>query len=288
MLPRTSAAQVSGDTRVDEFRRFVSAHPRLLVLTGAGVSTASGIPDYRDSKGRWKRPEPIRFQQFMESDNTRKRYWARSLAGWSAVATARPGPAHMALAALEAQGRLQALVTQNVDGLHQAAGSRNVQDLHGRIDRVVCMDCAAVSDRAQFQTRLLAANVAWAAQWQSGVARVAPDGDADLPESDFSAFSVPDCGRCGGVLKPDVVFFGEAVPKPHVDAVYAQISGADAMLVAGSSLMVFSGFRFAREAVRMGKPLAILNIGDTRADRIADLKLALDCGEVLQACVKHD
>lgn len=256
---------------------FLRAHPRLLVLTGAGVSTDSGIPDYRDPSGQWKRRPPITGQVFRDDALQRARYWARSLIGWPLLADARPNAAHRALAALQAAGRLTGLVTQNVDGLHQAAGSTDVIDLHGRLDRLICLSCGAYSPRSAFQTRLLAANPTWA----HGAAPALPDGDADLEHVDFRDFVVPDCLCCGGMLKPDVVFFGENVPRPRVEASFAALAEADGLLVVGSSLMVYSGYRFAVAAHQQGKPVVVLTQGRTRADDLASLKLDARCAETL-------
>src|SRR6186713_951947 len=192
---------------------FITRHRRLFVLTGAGCSTASGIPDYRDDNGDWKRAQPVMLQRFLADEYTRKRYWARSLAGWQRMHAARPNDAHRALASLERQGRLELLVTQNVDGLHQAAGSREVVDLHGRIDVVRCLECGDRVPRATVQAELLRRNP----RFGGLEALAAPDGDADLESLAFDAFDVPPCDRCGGMLKPDVVFFGEGVPKARVD-----------------------------------------------------------------------
>lgn len=256
---------------------FIAAHRRLLVITGAGISTASGIPDYRDRSGAWKRPQPMTWQAFTGSEAARRRYWARSLVGWQRFGQARPNAVHHALVALQQSGRVQALVTQNVDGLHSAAGSQAVIDLHGRLDRVICLQCGQRSAREAFQQRLVSANPGW----EQLPAGIAPDGDADLDEVDFSAFIVPDCLHCAGLLKPDVVFFGESVPRPRVEAVQAHLAAADAVLVVGSSLMVWSGFRFVRAAAQAGLPVAILNQGATRADELATLKVEHDCAAAL-------
>ncbi len=258
---------------------FAERHPRLLVLTGAGCSTEAGIPDYRDANGEWKRSAPMRFQLFVADELARKRYWARSMIGWRTMSHARPTTAHRALSRLEAAGHIQLLVTQNVDGLHNLAGSGNVIDLHGRIDTVCCLACAARSPRLALQHELARRNPRWAAL----DARSAPDGDADLDHQDFGQFDVPACTRCGGMLKPDVVFFGENVPRERVAAVRAALDAADAMLVAGSSLMVYSGYRFVEDAVAAGKPVAVLNIGRTRADGVLALKVEHEVGAALDS-----
>ena len=258
---------------------FAERHPRLLVLTGAGCSTAAGIPDYRDSDGAWKRNEPMRYQVFVADELARKRYWARSMVGWRTMAGARPGPAHHALASLQASGRIALLVTQNVDGLHSAAGSIEVVDLHGRIDTVCCLACGARTPRAALQEVLTRGNP----QWVGLAALSAPDGDADLQAQDFAPFEVPACGSCGGMLKPDVVFFGENVPRQRVAVVRSALAAADALLVAGSSLMVYSGYRFVEEAVAAGKPVVVVNRGRTRADTVVTLKIEHEVGEALQA-----
>ena len=249
------------------------------MLTGAGCSAESGIPTYRDGNGDWTRPAPVTFQAFTGDDAIRRRYWARSLVGWPTMAHARPGAAHHALAQLEAAGRIELLLTQNVDGLHSAAGSRHTVDLHGRVDTVRCMGCGTRSPRSALQSELRHRNPDWAAL----EARAAPDGDADLDGLDFSRFDVPDCPLCGGMLKPDVVFFGETVPRDRVTAAYAALEAADAMLVAGSSLMVYSGYRFVQAAAAAGKPIAAVNLGRTRADALFSLKVAQPVGETLAA-----
>jgi NAD-dependent SIR2 family protein deacetylase len=265
-------------------RDFVARHRRLFVLTGAGCSTDSGIPDYRDQDGEWKRAQPVMFQPFMNEELTRKRYWARSLIGWRYFRRAKPNAAHLALAQLEREGRVELLVTQNVDCLHQAAGSSNVVDLHGRLDAVRCMTCEQRERRDEFQERLLASNPTWAQL----DAREAPDGDADLEGRDFSAFSVPACQYCGGILKPDVVFFGESVPRDRVERAMRGVQDADAMLVVGSSLMVYSGYRFAQSAADAGKPIAAVNLGRTRADALLALKVSQSCSEALATLSEPD
>ena len=274
-------AAVMSDSRLEDF---ISAHRRLFVLTGAGCSTGSGIPDYRDEQGAWKRTPPVTYQAFVGDGITRRRYWARSLVGWPRIAQAQPNAAHRALAALEAQGRCSQLLTQNVDGLHQAAGSRAVIDLHGRLDAVVCLGCGASSSRADVQRRLAEANPAWAGL----AAGAAPDGDADLEDRDFATFQVPACDACGGMLKPDVVFFGENVPRARVDAAMAGLAQADGMLVVGSSLMVYSGLRFVHAAVRAQIPVAAVNLGRTRADDLLRFRMAAPCGDALRFLLGAD
>jgi NAD-dependent SIR2 family protein deacetylase len=267
---------------VDALVEFVVRHPRLFVLTGAGVSTDCGIPDYRDARGDWKRPPPVSHQAFMGSHGVRQRYWARSLVGFRALAAAHPGEAHAALAALERQSRMTSLVTQNVDGLHQRAGSRRVIDLHGQADMVKCMSCGATLMRHALHDELARRNV----EWLSLSAEVGPDGDADLDGYNFSTFEVSSCHRCQtGILKPDVVFFGDNVPRPRVEQAFTALEEASGMLVVGSSLMVYSGFRFARQAAKSGKPIACVNLGATRADDLFDLKITASIGPTLTALV---
>lgn len=256
---------------------FIERHPRLFILTGAGVSTQSGIPDYRDADGNWKRTPPVTYQAFMGQESTRRRYWARSLVGWRRFGSAQPNAAHRALAKLELLGRSEMLLTQNVDRLHQSAGSTQVIDLHGRLDLVRCMGCDKRLPRADFQEQLESANPAW----RDFDAADAPDGDADLEHADFSAFEVPACKQCGGILKPDVVFFGENVPKERVETAMRHLDRADAMLIVGSSLMIYSGFRFAQRAAAGGKPMAAVNMGKTRADDLLAMKIERPCEEAL-------
>ena len=265
------------DDAAAAFERFLDTHHRLVVLTGAGCSTDSGIPAYRDEDGAWRQRRPVQYQDFVSDPAWRRRYWARSLRGYPLMADARPNAVHAWLTALEAAGRLELLVTQNVDGLHQRAGSGEVVDLHGSIHCVVCLACGEVSERARMQARLLAANPGVSPE---APATPRPDGDAELDAADLDAFAVPDCERCGGVLKPDVVFFGESVPRQRVERTFTALERADALLVMGSSLMVFSGFRFCREAARLGRPMASVTRGRTRADDLLDLRLRVGCAEL--------
>lgn len=264
-------------TEYASLQDFMDRHRGLFVLTGAGCSTRSGIPDYRDADGQWKRAQPVTYQAFMREEKIRRRYWARSLTGWRRIHEAKPNDAHRALARLEARGKIEVLLTQNVDRLHQAAGSARVIDLHGRIDLVRCMDCERRSPRDALQHELTRLN----GDWLDLDAGQAPDGDADLDGADFSSFVVPSCQACGGVLKPDVVFFGENVPRDRVDAALRHLDEADAMLILGSSLMVYSGFRFVERAASLGKPVAAVNLGRTRADRLLALKAERPCESAL-------
>ncbi len=260
-----------------ELARFFTRHPRLTVLSGAGCSTASGIPDYRDESGEWKHARPVQFADFVGSAAVRRRYWARSYLGWARISSAAPNQAHYALARLEQSGYIERLITQNVDGLHRLAGSRKVVDLHGVLRVVRCLGCGGITDRVELQDELARRN----AGWDGSATGYAPDGDANVGQNDVSGFDVPDCTRCGGILKPDVVFFGENVPRDRVNECSESLRRSDALLVVGSSLMVYSGFRFARQANAAGKPIAIVNRGRTRADDIAASRFAGDCGALL-------
>jgi NAD-dependent SIR2 family protein deacetylase len=258
---------------------FVQRHPRLFVLTGAGISTDSGIPGYRDENGEWQRSPPITLQEFLGSGHSRKRYWARSMVGWPVVADAAPNAAHRALAQLEAAGHVETLVTQNVDGLHQRAGSADVIELHGNIGGVTCLDCGTPHTRASIQHTLEAENPALL----EAEAEPAADGDAHLEWHALDTFRIPACPNCGGLLKPSVVFFGENVPRERVETAGRALEAADAVLVVGSSLMVYSGYRFCVWAEKAGKPVAAINLGKTRADPMLALKVAAPCADTLTA-----
>jgi NAD-dependent SIR2 family protein deacetylase len=264
----------------DRLPRWIASHRRVFALTGAGCSTASGIPDYRDHDGEWKRRPPVMIQAFRTEDAVYRRYWARAYAGWPRFTAAAPNAAHRAFAAWEAAGTLVQLVTQNVDRLHQRAGSRAVIDLHGRLDVVACLGCGERTSRAATQETIAAANPRWAAE-----AATAPDGDADVEAALVASFAAPRCERCGGLLKPDVVFFGENVPRDRYEQACAALARADALLVAGSSLMVYSGFRFVRLAHEAGLPIAIVNRGRTRGDDVASLKIDGDLSSTLTEAV---
>ena len=249
---------------------------RLLVLTGAGVSTDSGIPDYR-GPGKPVRA-PMTYQDLVSSPQAQQRYWARAHVGWTRMRTAEPNPGHLALARLQRQGRVEQLVTQNVDGLHERAGSADVIALHGRISDVICLDCRHVFPRTTVQRRMAELNPGYAEQHAEALAN--PDGDVDLAVT--GDFVVAGCEVCGGRLKPDVVFFGENVPKPRVQRVFDALDRADALLVVGSSLTVMSGFRFVRYAAKRAQPVVIVNRGATRGDELASVKLEEGTSEFLE------
>ncbi len=258
---------------------FVRQHPRLLVLTGAGLSQPSGIPVYRNSQGQWLRSTPIQHADFINRPASRQRYWARSMIGWPRMRQAAPNAGHLALAQLEHAGHVTMLITQDVDGLHQRAGQRAVIDLHGNLDTVFCLQCGLRQPRAQMQAALHEANPAL----HSPLAETRPDGDADLPDALLQNVLVPDCPACGGILKPEVVFFGGTIPRTVLTAVEQAVKDCEALLVVGSSLKVFSGFRICRDAHALGKPLACLNLGVTRADDLFSLKVEADCAATLAA-----
>jgi NAD-dependent SIR2 family protein deacetylase len=269
---------VTQDVGTAELARLVS-RGGVAVLTGAGISTESGIPDYRGATGSaQRRHAPMTFQAFRDDPVARRRYWARSHVGWGFMSTATPNTGHRVVARLEAQGLVAGVITQNVDGLHQAAGSREVIDLHGRLDRVVCLACEAAYPRAEVRELLTAAN----ATWQASVTAVNPDGDVDIPDEQLDGFTVVDCLLCGGVLKPDVVYFGESVPPARVHASYALVESSSLLLVLGTSLTVFSGRRFVVRAAAQGIPVVIVNEGPTRGDEQATLKLETPLGSTLE------
>lgn len=264
------------DAATERLRRFLLDH-RPLVLTGAGISVAAGLPAYRDATGQWQHAQPMQHRDFLASDAARRRYWSRAMLGWRAFSAAEPSPVHRTLARWQAAERIGLIVTQNVDALHQHAGSADVLDLHGRLDTVVCLDCQAENSRSAMQDRLEAANPGW----DTPTAHVVkPDGDTgvDTVEPDFR---LPACERCGGRLKPDVVFYGDTVPLTRVEAVKAALDTAGALLVIGSSLSVYSGYRVARWAAESGFPTVLVNPGVTRADPIANVRLAVDAQTVL-------
>ena len=254
------------------------------VLSGAGLSTESGIPDYRGPTGRSRRAEPMTYQTFVGSVAARQRYWARSHVGWRHVARADPNAGHRAVAELERRGLVSGIITQNVDGLHTAAGARQVIELHGRLDQVLCLSCGQRSSRDDLDERLRAANAGWATE-AAERAVINPDGDAVLDDALVEQFQVVNCGACDGLLKPDVIFFGENVTRTRVDDCYALVERAGALVVLGSSLTVMSGFRFVRQAAKLDIPVVIVNQGSTRGDELATATLDAPLGETLSRLV---
>ncbi|MFC3106956.1 NAD-dependent protein deacetylase [Undibacterium arcticum] len=268
---------MTGSDSVNELLGFLQRYPNVLVLTGAGMSTASGIPDYRDRDGVRRGKAPVQGPDFRGYDSVRKRYWARSMVGWPTLARAEPNAGHRAIAELEANGNLAAVVTQNVDGLHQRAGSVRIVELHGNIHSVVCVECGMHFSRGFMQSLLQEANPGLA----GAMAVPAPDGDAHLEPDCLTDFRIPDCLHCAGVLKPDVVFFGDGVPRARTEAAEKTLEHADALLVVGSSLMVYSGYRLCKIAAETGKPIAAINLGKTRADHLLSLKIEKPAEQVL-------
>ena len=251
----------------------------VVILSGAGLSTESGIPDYRGQTGRARRAEPMTYQAFTASAAARQRYWARSHGGWRHITRTTPNAGHRVVAELEQRGLLAGIITQNVDGLHQAAGARQVTELHGSLHRVVCLGCGRRTTRERLDRRLCAANP----DWDASPSGLNPDGDAELAGPDLARFQVVDCEDCGGLLKPDVVFFGENVPPARVQQCYQLTGGARALVVLGSSLTVMSGYRFVRHAAKLAIPVAIVNQGPTRGDAHALLTLDAPLGRALTA-----
>lgn len=267
---------------VADLAGFVAANPGLFVITGAGISYASGIPTYRDEIGTWKSNTPVQHGDFIRDPATRRRYWARSFHGWPNVRKALPNGAHRALVSLEDKGYVSTLVTQNIDRLHQKAGHRKVIDLHGRLDEVLCMDCGVITAREAIQEQLWRLNPHFDALEKHLVA-LAPDGDADVQQELVDQVTVPDCARCGGILKPNVVFYGSSVHKETVNYLYDRLAQASAVLVVGSSLMVYSSYRFCKYAHANNIPIVCINKGLTRADALYSLKIDADCDAALNS-----
>lgn len=267
---------MSCSSRVEQLADLVTGG-EVVVLSGAGLSTESGIPDYRGPTGALRRATPMTYARFLGDPVARRRYWARSHLGWPLIAGATPNDGHLAVTGLQERGLLAGIVTQNVDGLHTAAGATGVVELHGNLARVVCLECRTVSDRVELDARLRAAN----RDWTASAGRLNPDGDVDLPGEPLESFRVVDCRACGGRLKPNVVFFGETVPPDRVDAGVALVHRASLLLVLGSSLTVMSGRRFVLRAAGLGVPVAIVNQGPTRGDVHAALIVDAALGEVL-------
>jgi len=260
----------------------VVAAGNVLVLSGAGLSTESGIPDYRGPTGLARRATPMTYQTFTASAAARRRYWARSHLGWRHIAQAAPNRGHYAVAELGRRGLLAGIITQNVDGLHQAAGAARVTELHGSLHRVLCLSCGQRTARTELHHRLAVANPGW----EGGpAALINPDGDAVLADGTAESFQVVDCASCHGALKPDVVFFGENVPPPRVQACYAMVECASSLVVLGSSLTVMSGLRYVRHAAKSQVPVVIVNQGSTRGDAYAEATLDAPLGQVLTTLV---
>jgi NAD-dependent SIR2 family protein deacetylase len=261
---------------VEKLARLV-ADGGVLVLSGAGLSTESGIPDYRGPTAR--RYTPMTYQTFTRDPDARRRYWARSQLGWRTIAQASPNDGHRAVAVLQRRGLLHGIVTQNVDGLHQAGGASDVIELHGNLSRVICLSCGRTGERDRLDDRLRAANPSF----DPTVTAINPDGDVELADDALAGFRVVDCDLCSGTLKPDVVFFGETVPRDRVQECFALVEQARALVVLGSSLTVMSGRRFVLRAVKLGVPVAIVNQGPTRADDVATVRVDAPLGSVLAA-----
>ncbi len=282
LAPATREPAIDGAAAAQQIAELLKKRS-VVVLSGAGLSTACGIPDYRDVHGRWKGAKPIDHREFVREPDRRRRYWARSFVGWPVIALAQPSAAHRALAQLEQGDYLALTITQNVDGLHQKGGSSRVLELHGGLARVVCLDCAQTFERRLVQQWLASAN----REFARTPSEPAPDGDARLAEETSAGFQVPGCQDCGGVLKPDVVFFGDSVPRERVARAMAAIEAGNGLLVIGSSLMVYSGFRFVAHARACGKPVMAINLGKTRADELLDAKLEAHCDPILESLKAH-
>jgi NAD-dependent SIR2 family protein deacetylase len=275
-----SVQQPTDQEALGELERLLR-HGEAVVLSGAGLSTESGIPDYRGPSGAFRRGHtPMTYQTFVTDPDARRRYWARSYLGWKQMRAAQPNDGHRAVATLQAAGALSGIITQNVDALHQKAGARDVIELHGGLDRTICLNCGDVASRVELDRRLTEANPGFTAH----AARINPDGDAELADGDLVDFEMVSCLVCDvGPLKPDVVFFGETVPRERVERCFELVDGAASLLVLGSSLTVMSGYRFVVRAAQLGLPVAIVNQGPTRADAKADVRIDAPLGPTLTA-----
>lgn len=258
-------------------RLFEGRH--VAVLTGAGCSTESGIPDYRGPETRRRARNPVEYREFIRNPEARRRYWARAMLGWARMRDARPNAAHRALAELERCSAIRGVITQNVDRLHRRAGSERVVELHGALHEVKCLGCGQIESRDSVQRRMLELNPDFAID----ELEIAPDGDAELAPEHVAKFRVATCTKCGGDLKPNVVFFGESVPRPVVERAFEILDESGALLVVGSSLAVFSGFRFVKRAAERGVPIGVLNLGPSRADDLASVRVDARAGAVLPA-----
>ena len=269
-------------TQIEELAEWVG-DGAVVVLSGAGLSTDSGIPDYRGPSGAARRTTPMTYQAFTRDPVARRRYWARSHLGWRNIGDARPNAGHRAVARLQELARLDGIITQNVDGLHQAGGAHGVVELHGNLARITCLGCGELTGRVAHSDRLDAANPGFAA----AVTAVNPDGDVEIDDAELDGFLVVDCASCGGMLKPDVVYFGETVPAERVSRSFELVAGARTLLVLGSSLTVMSGRRFVLRAAKDGIRVAIVNQGVTRGEPYADLIVDAALGEVLPEVVRR-
>jgi len=260
---------------------------KIWVLSGAGISAPSGIPTYRDNKGNWQAGIPIQHNEFITQESFRKRYWARSMAGWIITGHAKPNAAHQSVTLLQENGLLSKIVTQNVDRLHSNAGAKEVIDLHGRIDQIICLDCNDISRRTDYQPRLVESNPELEAYIERISSKALPDGDANIDDYETDTVNIPPCEKCAGRLMPDVVFFGGIVPKERVELAFKTLAEADCLLVIGSSLKVFSGFRFPRWAHQNNLPLYAINQGEMRGEEMFDLVVPESCEEVLPELVNQ-
>lgn len=266
---------------------FIQNSKRLFVLTGAGISTESGIKDYRsEGVGLYATTSsrPTNYSDFLRSAAARQRYWARNTTAWPVFSSFRPNISHKALATLEHRGSLHWLVTQNVDSLHHKAGSRRVTELHGTVASVVCLDCRRMLSRDEVQDKILRENPSWSAKPEG----FAPDADVFVSQSYIDKFRTPSCDSCGGILKPDVVFFGDTVPRRRVEDINQRLAESDACLVIGSSVETYSSFRHVRWCKDQGKPLLIINIGPTRADPLTDAKVVARSGEIFEKMMERN
>ncbi len=255
----------------------LSRSPGFCVLTGAGVSTQSGLPAYRDENGEWKHSKPMQHQDFVSSESRRKYYWARSMLGWPSFNNAKPSQAHQNIAALQNEGFVGPIITQNVDRLHQAAGSKQILDLHGRLDEVICLNCNQLFSRHDFQSKLESLNPGFGAEKKS----LRPDGDVDIDSTSLQSFCVPSCKLCDGVLKPNVVFFGGVLNPDIVKKASKAVDASPGLIAVGSSLMVYSGYRYVKQAIELNKPVICINQGVTRADGLFDQKALRQLCETL-------
>ena len=271
---------VSLEDSISCLKRFVEKKEKATVLSGAGISVGSGIPSYRNAQGEWKAGKPIAHQDFVKNESARQRYWLRSYAGWRRMSEAKPSKAHFALQRLQAKGKISTIITQNVDRLHQAAGSKNVLDLHGRLDQVTCLSCSKIYGRGFIQVMLKKKN-----PFLEESESINPDGDANIESSFTDDLKIPLCEICGGILKPNVVFFGDSVDKNLVEKAYHSVASADALIVIGTSLSIFSGYRFLRQAAKLKLPVLVINPGRFRGEELADIHLAQNADEVLSLMI---